>query len=134
MGGHPGITREVMVILARSPSLETMKNLRRVLPLVVLLPFTAYSLWVVATRGYLGFITLAGREPWALQLLLDLTICCVLIVTWMVPDARARGIAVWPYLIATLFVGSIGPLAYLTHRAWRPRPASVVAPRRRLDW
>lgn len=89
------------------------------LPLLVLVPFTAFSSWVVAQHGYLGFLTLAGREPWGLQVLLDLVIACVLVVQWMVRDARSRGLPSAPYVALTLFLGSIGPLAYLVHRGLR---------------
>src|SRR5215831_1506486 len=41
---------------------------------VLLAGFGAFSIWVVATRGYAGFLELAGRERWALQMLLDLVI------------------------------------------------------------
>ena len=31
-------------------------------------------------------------------------------------DARKRGIAIWPYVTATILLGSIGILAYLVRR------------------
>jgi len=84
---------------------------------VVLAGFGAFSMWVVVTQGYTGFVALAGREPWALQMLLDLVIALSVAVGWMRGDARRRGIAIWPYVIATLVLGSIGVLAYLVRRA-----------------
>ena len=84
---------------------------------VVLLPFTAYSLFVIAKQGYFGFVTLAFREPWAMQLLLDLTISLFLVGGWIRRDARSRGISATPYLVALPFVGSIAALGYLVHRA-----------------
>ena len=89
------------------------------LPLIVLVAFTAFSLWVTATEGYLGFLILARDEPWGLQVLLDVAIACVLYSTWMVRDARTRDLPVKPYLAAMLFLGSIGALAYLVHRGLR---------------
>jgi len=86
----------------------------------VLAVFGAFSVWVVATRGYTGFIALAGREPWALQLLLDLVISLSFAVGWMKADARRRGIAIWPYVIVTVFLGSIGILAYCVRRGFTP--------------
>jgi hypothetical protein len=88
---------------------------------LVLVPFTAFSLWVVATHGYTGFLSLAGREPWALQMLLDLVIACSFGVGWVVGDARKRGIAAWPYVVMTIVVGSIGILAYVVRRGLAPR-------------
>lgn len=78
--------------------------------------FLTYSLWVVSGHGLLGFLSLAGREPWALQLLLDLVTALVIASAWMVRDARARGIRTWPFTLLTLTCGSIGLLGYLVWR------------------
>ncbi|HVK78098.1 MAG TPA: hypothetical protein VM734_32545 [Kofleriaceae bacterium] len=83
---------------------------------VILLGFTAYSLWVVAGHGYLGFVHLAGREPWALQMLLDLVIACAFGVGWMHADARKRGLRSWPFVPVVIGFGSIGLLAYVVWR------------------
>jgi hypothetical protein len=83
---------------------------------VVLAAFGAYSLWVVAGHGYTGFLSLAAREPWAMQMLLDLVIACSFGIGWMVHDARKRGITTWPFVITTLALGSIGLLAYVVRR------------------
>lgn len=88
------------------------------LPLLVLVPFTVFSLEVTFHHGYFGFLTLAGREPWALQMLLDLVIAFFLIGTWIRKDAKERGIPSFPYLVAIFFLGSIGALAYFVHRAF----------------
>jgi hypothetical protein len=71
---------------------------------------------VVHGHGYTGFLTLAGREPWALQMLLDLVLGLSFAAGWMRGDARRRGIAAWPYIVVTLFLGSIGLLAYVVRR------------------
>ncbi len=91
-----------------------MKNI--LLPLTVLLAFTAFSSWVVVERGYFGFLTLARDDAWGLQVLLDLVIACVLYARWMIRDARERGLPSAPYLVLMVFLGSIGALAYLVHR------------------
>lgn len=85
----------------------------------VLVAFTVYSLVVVAGHGYTGFLALAWREPWAMQMLLDLVIACSFGLGWMLPDARKRGIAAWPFVAATVFLGSIGLLAYYVTREAR---------------
>ena len=87
----------------------------------VLAAFGAYSLWVVAGYGYTGFLSLAAREPWALQMLLDLVIACSFGIGWMVADARKRSIAAWPYIVTTLALGSIGLLAYVVRRGLTAR-------------
>jgi hypothetical protein len=91
-------------------------RMKKVVPLLTLVPFTAFSVVVVARHGYFGFITLSLREPWALQMLLDLTIALFLVSGWMRRDARKHGIPVLPYLVALPLLGSVGALAYLVHR------------------
>jgi hypothetical protein len=88
----------------------------RALVLVVFVPFLLFSLWVGATDGPLGFLALAAREPWGLQLLLDLAISLGFVTTWMVLDARRRRVTVWPFVIATILLGSFGPMAYVLAR------------------
>ena len=82
----------------------------------VLVPFLAYSLWVVAGFGYTGFLAVAWREPWAMQMLLDLVIACSFGIGWMNADARKRGITTWPFIVATVFLGSVGLLGYVVAR------------------
>jgi hypothetical protein len=89
----------------------------------VLAAFTVLSLWVVAREGYFGFVTLAGREPWALQMLIDLVLALVVATAWMIRDARGRGIASWPFVVATIGLGSIGVLGYVVRRAMIREPA-----------
>lgn len=110
--------------------------MKRIILVVTLLAFTGYSLMVVVQHGYLGFLTLASREPWAMQMLLDLTIFLCLVGTWLRQDARAQGIPALPYLLSLPLLGSIGALAYLVHRSVkaplagqaRPEDAGVPAP------
>ena len=91
---------------------------------IVLAAFTAYSLWVIAGYGYTGFLTLAGREPWAMQLLLDLVIAVSFALGWLRGDARRHGITAWPFYLGAIFLGSISLLTYVVVRG-------VVTRRRR---
>ena len=100
---------------------------------VVLVAFTAFSLWVVAEDGLLGFVTLAGREPWGLQMLLDLVLAFTMLAGFLVRDARARGLSAWPYVLLIAGTGSIGALAYLVRRGLgaagrRANPATSHGP------
>jgi hypothetical protein len=94
----------------------------------ILAVFTVYSMWVVFGYGYTGFLSLAMREPWAMQLLLDLVIACMFGIGWMVHDARTRSIASWPFVIVTLAAGSVGLLGYVVWRGFAarstPRPGT----------
>ena len=110
--------------LSATPSSSTPPSATRTtttaLAAIVLIAFVGFSLWVVGNHGLLGFLTLAGREPWALQLLLDLAIACSFGVNWMVRDARGRGLAAWPFVVAVVLVGSMGLLGYVIVRGLRP--------------
>ncbi|MEO7097559.1 MAG: hypothetical protein ABI175_30135 [Polyangiales bacterium] len=86
----------------------------------LLVPFTAYSLWVVGGYGYTGFLTLAGRDPWAMQMLLDLVLACSFGIGWMHADAKRRGLASWPFVPVILLFGSIGLLGYVVVRGLMP--------------
>lgn len=90
---------------------------QRVLAAIVLVPFTIYSTWVTATQGYAEFFTLPWSHPIWSQEFLDLCIALTMVSSWMVGDARRRGVTVWPYLVATPLLGSISPLVYLALRA-----------------
>jgi len=86
------------------------------LALLVLVPFVAFTAWVILRAGPVGFVALALREPWGAQVLLDLVIACVLALGALVPDARSRGLRAWPWCVATALVGSIGLLGYYVYR------------------
>lgn len=100
---------------------------RLLLVLAALVPFLVFSVYVVETEGYFGFITLALRERWGMQMLIDLGISLFLFGTWMRRDARERGIAAWPYLALCVAFGSIGALGYLVHRSIKELAASKPA-------
>jgi hypothetical protein len=105
-----------------------MLNPRFLLPLLALLGFGGFSTWVVVTHGYLGFLELAGREPWGLQVLLDVGLACIIASIGLVRDARERRLPIAPYLVATFFLGSLGLLGYLVHRAVAGQLAGARSP------
>lgn len=82
----------------------------------ILIAFTIYSMFVVLGYGYTGFLSLAGREPWAMQMLLDLVIACSFGVGWMRGDAKRHDLTTWPFVVATIFLGSVGLLGYVVWR------------------
>lgn len=88
----------------------------RLLALAILVPFTIYSTIVTVREGYAIFFTGPWTHPVWTQEFLDLSIALLLVASWMVSDAKKRGVRVWPYLIATPLLGSIAPLAYLVLR------------------
>lgn len=58
-------------------------------------------------------------------MLVDIIIALFLVTSWMKRDAREHARRYWPYALATVALGSIGPLLYL---ALRRRPARPGAP------
>jgi uncharacterized protein DUF2834 len=95
---------------------------------LVLADFAALTAYAVYQHGYVGFfaIMMANSATWTA--LADLTISLSLVLAWMWQDARERNVSFLPYAVATLLLGSIGPLAYLIVRAGEP--STVAAPGR----
>lgn len=91
----------------------------RLVLILILAAFGAYSSWAMLQVGYLGIWQAAFANAGSLQILLDLVIACLLISSWMVADARRSGRNPWPFVLLTLTAGSFGPLFYL-----------ILAPRR----
>ena len=92
---------------------------RGVLPAaVVLVAFVSYSLWVAWVDGPVGFLPLAWREPWGMQLLLDLGISLFFALTWLTKDARKRGFTPLPWILGTAIFGSPGLLLYAVRRGF----------------
>jgi hypothetical protein len=52
----------------------------------------------------------------AAQVFVDLVIALVLVMAWMWRDATIAGRSPWPWIVATLLLGSFGPLVYLLTR------------------
>lgn len=97
------------------------------LALGVFVSFTVFSTWVAVEHGPLGFLTLATEGGWGLQMLLDVGIALGVASFWIVPDARRHGINPWPFLVASVGLGSIGALAYVVHRELRLREGARAA-------
>lgn len=96
----------------------------RVLALIlVMAPFAALSGYAMWRHGYAGIWQAGLASAAALQILADLVIACALAALWMVHDARARGVRVWPYVLITVGAGSFGPLLYLLRRELAAVPA-----------
>ncbi len=117
-----GITSAVIAMPTARCTVAHMKNPNLVLWLsrLALVLFGLWTAQIVLHHGYTGFITLSMREDWAAQMLVDLAIALAIALGWLVGDARRRGVAAWPFVVITLFTGSIGPLLYLSLRVAPP--------------
>lgn len=100
--------------------------MHRVLLVLVLILFgslTGAALW---THGYWGIIEPHFQTFGAGQVFADLVIALGLVMVWMWRDARRIGRNPWPWLVATLLLGSFSPLVYLLTR--RPPEQITVKP------
>jgi hypothetical protein len=94
---------------------------------LVLAAFGALSAIALAEVGYLGILLPQFQSAGGVQVLVDLVIALTLAMLWMVADARRHRRVVWPWLVATLLLGSFGPLGYLLAGALRERRAGRSA-------
>ncbi|MDM7860349.1 DUF2834 domain-containing protein [Alteromonas sp. ASW11-36] len=102
-------------------------NVRLILLLVTLALFGAYSGWLLLDVGYIAIWQAGFANPSSLQILIDLVIACLIITSWMIGDAKARGITVWPWIVAVLTTGTLAILVYLVVRELAKKPKLQTA-------
>ncbi len=90
--------------------------MQRSLITVVLLLFGALTAEALWQHGYLGIIAPHFQSFGAGQVFADLVIALGLVMVWIWQDAKASDRNPWPWLVATLALGSFGPLIYLLTR------------------
>ncbi len=86
---------------------------KRTLALILLVPFALLTLYAVQQVGYVGIFDYHRHSPAGWQVFADLVIALILVLSWLIPEARRAGRNPWPWVVATLFLGSFGPLLYL---------------------
>lgn len=95
---------------------------------LVLVDFVALTAYAVYHHGYMAFFDFQTMNAIQVQIFVDLIIALSIVLGWMWRDAKSRGISPTPYVVMTLFLGSIGPLVYLIRReAPDAQPAGVPA-------
>jgi hypothetical protein len=94
--------------------------------LVVIALFGLLTTVALIDVGYLGILEPHFRSWGAAQVFADLVIACLLGCIWMVADGRTRGINPWPFVVATLFLGSFGLLFYFVRRELREGAAKPL--------
>ena len=91
--------------------------------LVVLLAFLVLTLWALVTAGGLpAMAEVITWNAWGIQIFFDLVLSLALVCAFVWRDARTRGANPWPWIVATLFTGSIAPLTYFALRPGEPLP------------
>ena len=88
-------------------------NIRRILTKILLVPFTALTFYAIAQVGYIGIFDYHRHSPAGWQVFADLVVALLLVMSWMIADAKKTGRNPLPWIVLTLFLGSIGPLLYL---------------------
>ena len=84
-----------------------------IITLILFGALTGLAIWHDGITGIFGSIISSFGSA---QIYIDLFIALVLIMIWMWHDAKATGRNPLPWIIATLAVGSFGPLVYLLTR------------------
>lgn len=97
---------------------------RKALAIALLIPFLALTAYALAKVGYVGIFDYHRHSPAGWQVFTDLVIALILVLTWLVPEARAAGRNPWPWVVLTLLLGSIGPLLFLATGSRAPRTAA----------
>lgn len=102
-----------------------MNNLR-IAALLLLIPFSLLTLYTIADVGYIEIFNYQRHSSAGWQVFADLVIALLFFVSWIFVDAKENGRNPWPYVIATGFLGSIGPLLYLLigHRSQETNDSS----------
>jgi len=80
---------------------------------LITITFAVLTIYALEEVGYIGIFAYHLPSPAGWQVFVDLCIALVLVMSWMLADAKRTGRTVWPFILATLLLGSFGPLAYL---------------------
>ena len=90
--------------------------MQRSLLVVTLILFGALTMAALWQHGYWGILAPHFQSFGGAQVFVDLVIALSLFLAWMWRDAKATGRNPWPWVFATLSLGSFGPLLYLLTR------------------
>lgn len=86
---------------------------QRVFAILILIPFAPLSFYALVQEGYVGLFAYQLGSPAGWQVLADLVIALLLVLSWLIADAKRAGRNPWPWVLITLATGSFGPLLYL---------------------
>lgn len=98
---------------------------KRALAIIILIPFSLLTLYAIAEVGYIGIFDYHRHSPAGWQVFVDLVIALLLVLTWLIPEAKKAGRNPWPWVVITLFMGSIGPLLYLVFPGKAPEATGI---------
>ena len=87
--------------------------MQRTLITITLFLFGALTVMALREVGYIGLFMSPLQSLAGMQIFIDLVIALSLVMVWLWRDAQNTGRNAWPWLLATLMLGSFGPLLYL---------------------
>lgn len=80
---------------------------------------TAVTVKAMLAFGFIGIFRESLANWGTGQVFSDLTVCLLLINGWLLVDSKKSGVPAWPFVLASLPLGSIAPLSYLVLRELR---------------
>ncbi len=92
-------------------------NTKQVGLTIVFAGFAALNAYDFYIYGAQGFLHIAFTNAGTTAIFADLVIALTMVAVLMTSDAAQRRVNVLPYLLLTVRLGSIGPLAYLVGRS-----------------
>jgi hypothetical protein len=87
---------------------------------LVLVDFTALTLYAMFTESPTAIIDAVTHNWWSVQIAIDLVIAATIGGVWLYRDAKARGLNPMPWLAMLPFIGSLALLGYLVRRNLAP--------------
>ncbi|WP_296679542.1 hypothetical protein [Novosphingobium sp.] len=100
---------------------------RWAIPALLSAGFFAFSLIPIIKEGPIGFIANHTVNFWGVQVWYDLVFALNTALFLAAPRARRVGMAIGPWLIPVMFLGSIGLFALLARLFWLERTATTQA-------
>ncbi|MCP4871127.1 MAG: DUF2834 domain-containing protein [Proteobacteria bacterium] len=106
-----------------------LKNWKALLLGLVIIDFASLTVWAAMNQGIGETFAVIAANPWMTQVSLDLCVAVAFGLTFLWRDARKNDINPVPYVVLSLFLGSIGLLSYGVRRLWvsSEAPAPVGA-------
>lgn len=101
-------------------------NAYRIVSLVLLLVLGAVTILALADVGYIGIFRLLIDSTAGWQVFVDLAAALILVLMFLWKDAQRRQIRFWPWLLATLLLGSFAPLVYVLVHGYGPLTDKVA--------
>ena len=93
----------------------------RTLSIAMLIPFLVLTAYAVYDVGLIGIPEYHIHSSAGWQVFVDLVIALVMLLVFLIRDARSKGISPWPWVVGTLFTGSIAPLIYFAIYGGKPK-------------